>query len=158
MNPRLILSLGLLLCAAPSSAGLYKWVDDKGVTHYSENPPPGRKAQQIQTTPSTSPSTAPNPAEPASTWSDKERAFRQRSIEREQAEETRNQKEAAEKYQAAMRKERCVAAQRALRALNEQQPVYRINEKGEREFIEDADRPRAIERAKQGIETYCQPE
>jgi hypothetical protein len=136
---------------------MYRWVDDKGVTHYSENPPPGRKAQQIQAAPS-SPSTDPKPAEPASTWSDKERDFRRRSIERDQAEEASKRKQAGEQQQAAMRKQRCAAAQRALRVLNDQVPVYRINEKGEREFIEDADRPRAIERAKQGIETYCQPE
>jgi uncharacterized protein DUF4124 len=133
---------------------MYKWVDEKGVTHYSESPPPGRKAQQIQT----APSSTPKPAEPASTWSDKERDFKRRSIEREQAEAARKGKQADEQYQAALRKERCIAAQRTLRVLSEQRPVYRINEKGEREFIDDADRPGAIERAKQGIETYCQPE
>jgi hypothetical protein len=157
VNPRVLLAMGLLLCAAPSLAGMYKWVDDKGVTHYSESPPPGRKAQQVQTAPS-APSATPTPAEPASTWGDKERAFRQRSIEREQAEEARKKKEAAEKYQAAMRRERCIASQSALRTLNEQRPVYRINEQGAREYIADADRPGAIERAKQNIETYCKPE
>ena len=57
-----------------------------------------------------------------------------------------------------MRRQQCTAAQRNLRVLSEQRPVYRINEKGEREFIEDADRPQAIERAKQGVETYCRSE
>ena len=153
MNLRGMLLLGFLLCAAPSSAQMYKWVDEKGVTHYSESPPPGRKSQEVQTAPSPS----PKPAEPSSTWSDKERDFRRRSIEREQAEEASKRKQAYEQQQAAMRKQRCASAQRALRVLSEQVPVYRINEKGEREFIEDADRPRAIERAKQGIETYCPP-
>ena len=159
MNPNLLLALGLLLCAAPTSAQMYKWVDDKGVTHYSESPPPGRKAQQVQTTPSSpSPSTTPKPAEPAATWADKERALRQRTIEREYAEEKRKKKEDAEKYEVAMRKERCMDAQGALRALNEKRPVYWINEKGEREFLADSDRPQALERIKQKIEIYCKPE
>ncbi len=39
----------LLLCLALASLGvcaqqIYKWTDDKGVIHYSENPPPGVNA------------------------------------------------------------------------------------------------------------------
>ena len=52
-----------LLCAAFVSLSLaaagivvaqpfYKWVDDKGVTHYGEKPPPGRAAKEIDATPS----------------------------------------------------------------------------------------------------------
>jgi glutaredoxin len=32
--------LMLLLCAAGAQAQMYKWVDDKGVTHFSDQPPP----------------------------------------------------------------------------------------------------------------------
>lgn len=150
-----MLLIGLLLCAAQSSAGMYKWVDEKGVTHYSENPPPGRKAQQIETTPSTSPAPAPKPAEPASTWGDKERAFRQRTIEREYAEETKRKKDAE---RVAMRREACLEAQYMVDALNSGVPVYRINEKGEREYLADNARADRLQRAKQNAETYCKPE
>ena len=147
--------MGLLLCAAPSSAGMYKWVDDKGVTHYSESPPPGRKAQQIQTTPSPSPSAAPKPAEPASTWGDKERAFRQRTIEREYAEETKRKGDAE---RVAMRREACLEARYMLDALNSGVPVYKLNEKGEREYLADNVRADRLQRAKENAETYCKPE
>ena len=158
MNPRLLLAMGLLLCAAPSSAQMYKWVDDKGVTHYSESPPPGRKAQQIQTTPTTpapSPSATPKPAEPASTWGDKERAFRQRTIEREYAEETKRKKDAE---RVAMRREACVQARYMIDTLNSGVPVYKLNEKGEREYFEDSVRAEKLQRAKENAETYCKPE
>lgn len=159
MNPRLLLALGLLLCAAPSSAQMYKWVDDKGVTHYSESPPPGRKAQQIQsapsTSPSTTPSTTPKAAEPASTWGDKERAFRQRTIEREYAEETKRKKDAE---RVAIRTEACLEARYMIDTLNSAVPVYKINDKGEREYLADDVRADKLRRAKENAETYCKPE
>lgn len=149
--------MGLLLCAAPSSAQMYKWVDDKGVTHYSESPPPGRKAQQIQATPTPSPgpSATPKPAEPASTWGDKERAFRQRTIEREYAEETKRKRDAE---RVALRRAACLEARYMLDALNSGVPVYKLNEKGEREYLADNVRADRLQRAKENAETYCKPE
>lgn len=147
--------MGLLLCAAPSSAQMYKWVDDKGVTHYSESPPPGRKAQQVQTAPSPSPPTTPKPAESASTWGDKERAFRQRTIEREYAEETKRKKDAE---RAALRREACLESRYMIEALNSGVPVYKLNEKGEREYLPDNLRADRLQRAKENAETYCRPE
>jgi len=45
---RLTLLAGLLLVAAtPLYAAIYKWVDDNGVTHYTQQPPPGGDAIQI---------------------------------------------------------------------------------------------------------------
>ena len=135
---------------------MYKWVDERGVTHYSEKPPPGRKSQQIQAaqpapaTPATS-----QPANPAQTWSDQERDFRRRQIEREQAAE---KKQNEERYRSAMRRELCLDAQQTVAALNESRPVYWINQKGEREYLEDSARPAALQRAKQNVETYCKPE
>jgi len=40
----------LLLCAAPVGAAagkIYKWVDAQGITHYSQSPPAGREAEEI---------------------------------------------------------------------------------------------------------------
>ncbi|RFP14962.1 MULTISPECIES: glutaredoxin family protein [unclassified Duganella] len=37
---RLALLTIALLCLGTASAQVYKWVDDKGVTHYSDQPPP----------------------------------------------------------------------------------------------------------------------
>lgn len=151
--------MGLLLCAAPSSAQMYKWVDEKGVTHYSESPPPGRKAQQIQQAPAPNPSpsssAAPKPAEPASTWGDKERAFRQRTIEREYAEEAKRQKDAE---RVALRREACLEARYMINALSSGVPVYKLNEKGEREYLADNVRADRLQRAKENAETYCKPE
>ena len=39
------LGAGLLLAGASTSAQIYKWVDAKGVTHYSDTPPASKQAQ-----------------------------------------------------------------------------------------------------------------
>ena len=159
MKSRLALLSCLVLWAAPSPGQMYKWVDERGVTHYSEKPPPGRKAQQIQSAPTApaAPATSP-PANPAQTWSEQERDFRRRAIERDQAAEKKQKKEDEENYRSAMRRERCLDAQHTVTALSENRPVYSINQRGEREYIDDSARPAALQRAKQNAETYCRPE
>ena len=51
MKPRLFLYLALLVSVAIASPGIYKWVDEKGVTNYSETPPPQMKAKEVQLAP-----------------------------------------------------------------------------------------------------------
>ena len=45
--PRFLL-LALLIAAAPAGAGIYKWTDAQGHVHYSDDPPPEAKAQQVK--------------------------------------------------------------------------------------------------------------
>ena len=42
------LLLVLLVASLPASAGVYKWTDAQGRVHYSDNPPPEAKAQQVK--------------------------------------------------------------------------------------------------------------
>jgi len=39
--------LVLAAIASPTYAQVYKWVDERGVTHYGERPPQGRKASEV---------------------------------------------------------------------------------------------------------------
>jgi len=39
--------LVLAAAIAPASAQVYKWVDERGVTHYGERPPQGGKASEV---------------------------------------------------------------------------------------------------------------
>jgi hypothetical protein len=45
---RIIALLALLMAAAGAQSEIYKWVDEDGVTHYSQQPPPGGEARVIQ--------------------------------------------------------------------------------------------------------------
>ncbi len=46
--PLLVFLLVPLLFAAVTDAGVYKWTDESGKTHYTDSPPPGRKAQEVK--------------------------------------------------------------------------------------------------------------
>lgn len=139
----------------PCSGQVYKWVDEKGVTHYSEQPPPGGKAQAIGTPSKDNVKGKPNPSSESKTWQQQEIEFRQRQIE---SEEKRRQQEAREnesRREAAMRRESCMDARRTLQSLQEQRPVYWIDERGERRYVEDKERPEIMRRARLNIERDC---
>ena len=44
----LVFTLMCMLAAAASAATIYKWVDENGVTHYSDQPHPGAQKIQVQ--------------------------------------------------------------------------------------------------------------
>src|SRR5882724_5738341 len=59
----------LLATAAPALAQVYKWVDERGVTHYGERPPQGSKASEVPNrlaspAPGSAGSEATNPKDP----------------------------------------------------------------------------------------------
>ena len=63
----------LIFASGTAHAVLYKWVDDKGHTHYGETPPPGVRAQEVAP-----PSAPPGPK----TLEEQEREFQKRRLER----------------------------------------------------------------------------
>ena len=62
MHRYLALLLVLLIAGNGYADSFYKWVDEKGVTHYSETPPPGGKAATIDL--ELAPATNPPPEVP----------------------------------------------------------------------------------------------
>ena len=145
MTRRILLAATLAGWAfAAHGQQIYKWIDDKGVTQYTTTPPPTGKAQAIKPTPA-------SPAPAAKSWQEQEIEFRARQVERAEAEhkEKRAQQDAARRHAA------CVAAQRDLRNLKEQRPVYTHDEKGERQFFDDAQRASAARKIQDYVEREC---
>ena len=65
----------LAVAAAPAFAQVYKWVDERGVTHYGERPPQGGKASEVPDKLSSpggvpKPAAQPDPASPSSPAAD----------------------------------------------------------------------------------------
>lgn len=143
-----ILAASLVLACGSAAAALYKWVDEKGVTHYTEEPPPDRKATKIEIR-SDAPAAKPETSE---SWKDKEVEFRRRKLERERSEEAAD---ARAKNAAAQRQNNCLRAREALEVLAPGHPVYRVNEKGERVYMEDAQREEQVKRWRKEAETWC---
>ena len=137
--------LACLLCAAiaaPAFAALYKWTDAQGRTVYSDQPPSTNvKTEQLRAPP---PPANPNAA--------KELAQRQADYQKRQKDTAdaaaKGDKDRAD---AAKQAEICAQAKGQLRQLSENQIlIYRYNEKGEREVM-DQD---AIGRERAKINTF----
>ncbi len=146
MMRALLLSLALLSFAA--AAQMYKWVDEKGVTHYSETLPPDTKGTRVDV----KPASGDVPPLPPTDWKQKELDARQQRIQKEQNEQ---QQRAQELNQAATRRSRCLQAQRQLSIMQAPRPIYQMNEKGEKVYLEDAQREREIAGWQANVKKYC---
>jgi hypothetical protein len=129
-----------------ASAQVYKWVDERGVTHYAERPPQGGKAIQVPNSAGT-PSPAPVPS--ADDYRQKDLEFRQRRIQAEAAEERRREENSR-------RQEQCNRQRDVLVQLREARRTYTLNESGERIYMDDAGRDAAIARQEQVVARSCQ--
>lgn len=151
---RLALLALVVALAAPAQAQLYKWVDANGRVQYSDRPPPGGKKAETVSNANVS-AIGPQGGTPAAAGakspSDLEADYQKRRAEKAEADK-KQQAAATEQQQKA---QSCDAARRNLAALQSGQRMTRYNEKGEPSFIDDAERVRETERARQQIQTYC---
>jgi hypothetical protein len=127
--------LGVLFLSLPLVAGaqMYKCVDERGVTHYTEHPLPNCKGGKvgIQAIPPVGGQVKPG----ARDLQQQDRDFRRRRIEQEQA----AQKEATRAAR------RCTQLRNEHARLSHAGRVFSLNSKGERVYLEDAERARRIE-------------
>jgi len=158
MRPQALLFALLAVATAASGAGVYRWVDEKGVTHFSELPPPGQQAPKPRKPPEVP--SQPQPASPASSdagrpagksWQEKDAEFRQRQIDRDAAARKQEQDEAAAK-----RLQRdCLIARKRLEDMQNANTVARLDDRGERVYLDDKARAAEIQRRQQEIEANC---
>jgi hypothetical protein len=130
----------------PATAQVYKWVDEKGVTHYDERPPQGKKAQEVEQRLS-NPGPAPGKAGQPS-WKEQDLEFRRRQIQAEQAEAKDKQREASQK-------QACNQGRDQLAQMKSARRLYRLDEKGERVFQSDDERNASIARLEQLVAERC---
>jgi hypothetical protein len=148
-RPWHLLALFLLFVAQSAGAGVYKWVDEKGVTHYSEAPPQGRKSEAIRIDPPPPPGATP----PGKSLREQESEFLERQLRRQQQEEA--DKRAREDK--AANEARCAAARERLERLQAARRVFRRDAQGEPVIMSDEERQAAIEETAGQIEATCKP-
>ncbi len=139
--------LTLVLLPVAAAAEMYKWVDEKGRTVYSEQPPPDGKASKIDIRPS-----PPGTGSPPTDWKQKEIDARQTRITKEQQDSTQK---AVEQNAASARKHNCVESQRQLAIAQTPRPVFQVNDKGEKVYLDDKERQREIDGWAANVKKYC---
>jgi hypothetical protein len=144
------LALAALVAAVPAAAqAIYKWVDEKGVTHFSESPPSDARMEKKATkvTPRVTPPSVPGAYDP-NAWKGKEVEARKRGVER--GEQAR-----ADAKDAAQRAEACERARKQLEALEATLPLFRTNPDGTRTYMDDSTREAEKARARAVAEQAC---
>jgi hypothetical protein len=161
-----VLAAALGLAFALPALAQWKWRDKGGQTQYSDLPPPaGTADQDILQRPNSDkrraapPSVAASGASAAATsapllaprGSEPELEARRRKAEQDEA----AKKTAEDARQAAGRADNCTRAKAQLRTIDSGIRMTRANEKGEREFLDDAARAAEAQRARAVIASDC---
>ncbi|MDR0577867.1 MAG: DUF4124 domain-containing protein [Candidatus Accumulibacter sp.] len=147
-SKRTLLSFLAALCLAlPASAEIYQWKDPSGKTVISDRPP-ADQAHARKLTGANSAAQA-DPRQPSLAERDME--FRKRQKEAQEKAEQAAREETA----AAERSGDCQAARRQLAALESGERIALRDDKGERYFLDDAQREREAARTRRFLETQC---
>ena len=141
MDKALVVILTLLFAGA-AAAQQYKWVDKDGKVRYGDVPPPGIKATPLRAPP---PGTAPAPAAAAK---------KPDATKGPDAAKEREKQEQAEK-DAKAKQENCGHAREALRTLESGERVARVDSKGERYYLEDAQHAQELASARKSVQQWC---
>ncbi|MES2547562.1 MAG: DUF4124 domain-containing protein [Pseudomonadota bacterium] len=160
-----------MLTALPSlsQADIYKWKDKDGVTRYSDTPPPsnvklenigtkkvikptGKEPLSIVTDGQPAPVAAQQPpAQPPAATSPEDAAAK---LRQQTAETEKNNKQEKE-TQAKLKAENCRAAKANLASYEQGGRVYKMNEKGEREYLDDAGLKQGADKARTDVAQFC---
>jgi Domain of unknown function (DUF4124) len=164
LHPTLSTALAafLLLGCATAHATQWKWRDADGRIQYSDRPPPTQVADKdILTRPSAvvrpslgktvATDAASAAAKPMLKASDPELEAKKRKAEAEQE----AQKKAEEDKMAKSKADNCQRARNYLRDLDSGSRIARMNDKGEREVLDDKARANERTRAQQSVEANC---
>jgi hypothetical protein len=148
------------LLAAPAGAQqLYKYVGPDGRIQYTDRPPPG--AQNVEKVTSSrvstvGPSSAPAGGEAAKagvpkTAADREQDFRQRRADSE--DKAKKAEKVAEESKA--QAQQCAALRHELATMQSGQRIARMDDKGERYYVEDTQIQQDTARLQRDIATNC---
>jgi hypothetical protein len=144
--PRLALLIATCLLAPAAPAEVYKWIDDQGVTQYSQTPPPDNQYDAIN------PDPAPTP-DPA----DAERLRAQReALEARGAERAKQHKESSKSAEeSAKRKVECDVLRERLATLENNPRINTYGEGGQVERLTEDKRQADITQLRALIGKDC---
>ena len=153
-----VLAIALLAACLPAQAQ-WKWRDGRGQVQYSDLPPPsGTPAKDILQRPAAAaapmialPASAASAPAAAASASDPTLEARRKQAEQEDAAKRR----ADEARLAQQKQQNCERARAYMRTLDSGQRVTRTNDRGEREYLDDATRAREVDQTRQTMVSEC---
>jgi hypothetical protein len=138
---------GWLAVFGMAHAAMYKWVDENGVTQYTQYPPPNREYQTV--------APPPTPAEdPEGAQQDLENLLQQQDEASKAAAEAATEEQQA-KDAASQKQRNCQVARQNLTALTTGGRRRLVDEKGVAYYPTEDERQARIAEAQQQIEQFC---
>ncbi len=143
----LILMSGISGFSASQAGNAYRWVDENGVTHYTQTPPPDKSATRIPPPP-------PPSAEGQKAWDQLDRKWQENET-RNEARQKQQQQATEEADMQAAQEKNCQAAKHNLEIL--QGPPRKLirTPDGEYHRVDPAVRQEQIEKAEKMIQENC---
>ena len=142
------LALGLALAAPLQADEIYKWVDEEGVTHYSQQPPPSGDADRIGVD-------TPPEEEIERERREMEKTGERLEAQREErrAAEQQAQENAAEREQ---REQRCAELRSSLKKLTENRRLLVPDGEGNVRRLPEEERQQRVAERRRQIEEECE--
>ena len=139
----------LTITGGAMASEIYKWTDEEGNVHYEDRPTGARTEERLAMTYSRTNSGAVQ---------QRAQAFADATAAREEARSAAAaaEKEAAEQAaDEAQRAERCDGARARLESYLQSRRLYRTDENGEREYLDDTQTQEAREKAEEQVTKFC---
>lgn len=143
----LIACAGILGATGLMAKEMYRWTDENGVVHYSDQKPVGQQDYQTSQIPDSAPAAPAAP--PAAVAPPQEPGLAQ-----QRREEIAQQKQQA-RQTAAQREAECAAWRAEVDRLEPHRRVFFTNEDGETERMDDVERVNRVAELKQLIANNC---
>jgi hypothetical protein len=133
--------------SAHVQAELYKWTDEKGKVHYSDQPP----TVNVETVKTPAAGQAETTDQAKQSLNAREQDYQKR---RKEAEEARAKAD-KEAEQARVQRENCEQARSNLDRLQNTPRVYTTNAAGQRVYMDDTARANALANSQKAVSEYC---
>ena len=146
MKKGLLLLLCLLITPI-TQAGTYRWVDENGQTHFGDRPPVNAASDEVTLK-------APAPSSDTDARARKQRMneFLEQT-EQERAE--RNEAKAQQEAKAAKHEAMCESLRARLKYMKSVSGIYRLNNDGERVFVDDEENKRIRQEFRAKVQSEC---
>jgi hypothetical protein len=150
---QLFTALAILLATATVAAQVYKWVDKDGKVQYTDTPPPPGAAKADPKRVETGATSAPSEG---ATTTGKSLQERSKDFDKRRTDAESKAKKDTEAEKVAKNNEQiCRDAKIFLSDLESGRPIYRSNEKGERELVGEDQRQADLAKARETITAAC---
>ncbi|MGB8856480.1 MAG: DUF4124 domain-containing protein [Burkholderiales bacterium] len=146
----------LLALSAGVFADIYQWKDADGRTQYSDQPPSDRPARLIKSgVPAqiVAEKTDVGGEEKAEKKGPKSLAEKDQESRKRKIDAEKGEKEAADKV--AAKKENCTQARNQMKTLEDGGRIYKRDEKGEKNYLDDKGVAKEMAEAKANVSKYC---